>query len=240
MRDTMFNEAYNNRLSMFDGLHLLTLLVIIILIGLLYVYRFNINNERFEKRFRIILGVFLFGFELGFHLWVLSLGSYALDMIPLTGFCALTNLATIIALLSNKKEWFNYIIYFALTGAFFALVFVDTTYGAPHFRYFHYFLVHTGFIIASLYYFFTGQLNINLKHLKTAMMYLLGYSVIVLVLDITLQKNWFYLLENPIKEISDTIGSPFYTVLWMLTIALLITLWFGLLKLLNRKLIKEA
>ena len=226
----MLNEDLRDKLSMFDGLHLGTLGFFVVIISLLFIFRKKINNERFEKTFRILMGLFLLIFETSYHIWVLSRRSYSIDMIPLTGFCAMTNLLTIYALLSNKTKLFNYIIYYALTGALLSLVFIDLTYAIPHFRYFHYFFVHFGFLLSSLYYYATGHLEFNNKNLLKGSLCVFVYSLVVLVFDIILDKNWFYLIENPLKEISDSLGAPWYTILWIITIMVVTYLWYLLLK----------
>lgn len=222
----MFNENLNNKLEMFDLVHILTLVVFVLIIILFFVFRKKISNDKFAKVFRIALGAFLLVFESSFHIWVLTRGGYGAGMIPLVGFCATVNLLTIIALLFNKIKMFNYLIYYALTGALFSLVFVDTSFTIPHFRFFHYFLVHFGFLLASLYYYFTKKIEVNWRNFLTAVIMLFVYNLVILALDLIFKQNWFYLIENPIPEISNALGAPLYTILWIITILGLLFLWF--------------
>lgn len=225
----MFNEDLYNRLTVFGFVHLLTLAVLSAIIVIFYFIRQKIAGPKFTKVFRISLGVFLLVFEMSYHIWVYSRGGYWIGMLPLFGFCAFTNLLTIIALLVNKPKMFNYLIYYAIVGAFFSLVFVDTTWTIPHYRFFHYFLVHFGFLMASLYYYFTNRITINFKNFLNATLALLGYTLIMLVLSIIMHENWFFLFENPVKAISDALGAPFYTILWLLFILLFMTFTFFML-----------
>jgi hypothetical integral membrane protein (TIGR02206 family) len=215
---------------MFDMLHLITLLVLIIIFLFIRWKKDFFVKPKNDLIFRFTLGFTLLVFESGFHIWVFVTGGYSYHMIPLTGFCAMTNVLTIYALLFNKIKLFDYLIYYALTGSLFALVFVDTTYGIPHFRYFHYFIVHYGFLLTSLYYFITDRIQVNRKNYLTASSILLGYTLIVLVVDLFLEENWFYLFESPVKEISDFFGQPLYTILWIVFIILLTGFWYLLLK----------
>lgn len=230
----MFNEAYNHQLSMFDVVHLLTLLSLGFIFLVIYLLRHHLSKPKHDKIFRITLGLILLIFESGFHLWTFTNGGYSYHMIPLTGFCAMTNVLTIYALLCNKTKLFNYLIYYAITGALFALIFVDTSYGIPHFRYFHYFIVHYGFLLASLYYFITKRVEIKRKHFLKASLMLFIYTLLVLMADLLLKENWFYLFESPVKEISDFFGYPLYTILWLLAIFILISLWYGVLKIMSK------
>lgn len=188
-----------------------------------------------KKVFRVGLGSFLLIFETSYHIWILSRGGYTIGMLPLLGFCALTNLLTIIALLANKPKMFNYLIYYAIIGAFFSLIFIDTTWTFPHFRFFHYFLEHFGFLTASLYYYFTKKITIDFTHFKRAVIMLFVYNLGILVLDIIFQENWFFLLENPVTAISDALGAPFYTILWILFITLFMVFLYFLLGGFRRK-----
>lgn len=231
----MFDETLKGNLSMFSVLHLITLLVLVLVFLVIYRFKDKLSKPKNDRIFRITLGFGLLLFEGGFHLWVLSKGNYTYTMIPLTGFCALTNVLTIYALLTNKTKMFNYIIYYALTGALFALVFVDTDYGVPHFRYFHYFIVHYGFLLASLYYLITKRISVNIRYYLTSSLILFIYTMLVLFANLILKENWFYLFESPVKVISDVFGLPLYTILWILTIILLTYLWYILLKFITRK-----
>ena len=226
----MFNENLYNQLEMFGVVHLLTLAVFIVIIVTLYLVRAKISGPKFEKSFRLSLGTFLLVFESSYHLWILSRGSYNVGMIPLLGFCAFVNLLTIIALLANKPKIFNYLIYYSIIGAFFSLIFIDTTWTIPHFRYFHYFFVHFGFLLAALYYYFTKKLTISFSNFKKATVILFVYNAFILVLDLIFQENWFYLLENPVSAISDALGAPFYTILWILFITLFMVFLYFLLR----------
>ena len=226
----MFNEQLNHQLSMFDSLHLATLCCLVIMTVLLFIFRNRFKSPKYERIFRISLGSFLLFMELSNHLWIISKQEYSLDMLPFTGFCAMTNMLTILALLFNKTKFFNYLIYYAITGSLLSLIFVDTEYGIPHFRYFHYFFVHYGFLVASLFYLFTNTLTINYRNMIKAAVVVFGYSLIILIFDVLLHKNWFYLLENPLKDISDGLGSPWYTILWIFTIIVATHLWYVLLR----------
>ncbi|MCK9235043.1 MAG: YwaF family protein [Acholeplasmataceae bacterium] len=221
----MLNEKYNHQLSMFDGLHLLTLAFFLVVITLFFLFREKIKSERFEKGFRITLGLSLLIMETLFHIWIFSRGSYSLSMIPLTGFCAMTNWLTIFTLLTNKTQYFKYLIYYAITGAILSLVFVDISFAIPHFRYFHYFFVHFGFLLAALYYYFTNKITITHRDGLHASIALFIYTLLILIADLIVKENWFYLMENPLKELSDAFGLPLYTILWIIAVIIMTATW---------------
>jgi uncharacterized membrane protein YwaF len=94
--------------------------------------------------------------------------------------------------------------------------------------------VHYGFLLASLYYFITKRVEIKRKHFLKASLMLFIYTLLVLMADLLLKENWFYLFESPVKEISDFFGYPLYTILWLLAIFILISLWYGVLKIMSK------
>lgn len=231
----MFNEKYNNQLSMFDLQHLLTLLVMLVIVVLIFMFKNRFTgNRRNDKIFRYSLASFLLVFEVVFHIWTLVNKQYTIDMLPLIGFCAMCNVLTIYYLFTDNRKVANLTIYYACDGAFFSLVFVDISYGIPHFRYFHYFYVHFGFLLAGLYYYATNKLTLSSKNINRASLYLILYTLVLLVLDFVFDKNWFYLKQSPVVEISDFFGK-LYTPLWIVTIALLLRGWYYLLKVFERK-----
>lgn len=222
----MFNEKYNNTLSMFGLQHIITIVIIIgILAGAIYLARkFREDNTK-DKIFRYTLGSFLLVSEITYHIWTILNGGYSLNMIPFTGFCAFVNVLTIYYLFTNNKKVANMVAYYSTTGMIFSVIFIDMNYGFPHFRYFHYFLVHFGFFVATIYYLFSGKLTITRKNANLASILLFSYTLFMWVFDLTLGFNWFYLNESPVREISDFFGKYLYPVLWMAFIAGLVNLW---------------
>lgn len=143
------------------------------------------------------------------------------------------NLLTIIALFTDSRRIIEITLYWGLCGAFFSIVFVDTTYMPPHFRFFHYFLVHFGFALGGLYFVITGKIRPTRKGVNRSCMILLVYSLVIFALDTVFDKNWLYMRAPAISGLPDFLSGPLYTVLWMLLIAGMINLWYGTLKLSN-------
>ncbi len=214
----MFDERYSQDLSLFNGLHLITLVVLFTILTLVIIFKDYFKDPKRDRLFRYTLASLLVIAESGFHIWVLYNGGYTYDMIPLTGFCATTNILTIIALFTNNQKLASVSIYYALIGSFFALFFADITYGFPHFRYFSFFIVHFGFLLGNVYLYVQDKLYIRRKYTNITIVLLLSQTVVLLILDLILEKNWFYFIESPVKEISDFFGAPWYTILWILTI----------------------
>ena len=155
-------------------------------------------------------------------------------MFPPFGLCAITNLLTIIALFTNCRKIIEVTLYWGLCGAFFSIIFVDISYMPPHFRFFHYFLLHFGFALGGLYFVITGKIHPTRKGVNRSCMILLVHSLVIYALDTMFDKNWLYMRAPAISGLPGFLSGPLYTVLWMLLIAGMINLWYGILKLASR------
>ena len=207
---------------MFDLTHLIALGIMVVIVVLLSLFKDKFKEKTPDMIFRYTLGSLLFIFETGFHIWVISRGEYTVDMIPLTGVCAITNILTIIGLFSNNSKLMSISFYWAHIGAFFSLLFVDVTYVPPHFRFFHYFIVHFGFLLGNIYFYLVDKIHLKRKYINLSCLIILGLTLALLPINIMFDKNFYYLLESPVKEVSDLFGLPLYTILWIITIALML------------------
>ena len=218
----MFNEKYNNSIEMFDLTHILTLVFMTLVIITLCIFKNHFKKKKNDRIFRYSLASFLLVMEIGWHIWNITLNTYTIDLMPITGLCAIINLLTIIALYTNNRKLISIIFYWAHVGAFFSLVFIDMAYTIPHFRYFHYFFVHFGFLLGNLYYYLTDRLILTRKYINISCIIILSIVLIALPFNLIFDKNYFYLLESPVKEVSDFFGLPWYTICWIIAIGLML------------------
>ena len=142
---------------------------------------------------------------------------------------------TIIYLYTNNKKLANFVFYYALTGTFFAVIFVEVDHVFPHFRFFHYFGVHTGFMLVAIYNYMIGLVKINRKNFDLATLFAAFYAVFIIGLDYSLKENWFYFRESPVVQVSNFFGPYFYPPLWMLAIYLLLNVWYFIFKSIDKK-----
>lgn len=227
----MFNEKYATGLEMFSLPHLIVIAVCIALLVCTVALRRYFASPKADKAFRFTLAGLLLTFESVFHIWTAISGRYSWDMFPPFGLCAITNLLTIIALFTDNRKIIEVTLYWGLCGAFFSIIFVDIPYMPPHFRFFHYFLVHFGFALGGLYFVITGKLPLTRKGVNRSCLILLAHSLVIYVLDTVFDKNWLYMRAPAISGLPDFLSGPLYTVLWMLLIAGMINMWYGILKL---------
>ncbi|MGM9524263.1 MAG: TIGR02206 family membrane protein [Faecousia sp.] len=230
----MFNEKYSTGLEMFSVTHFIVIAVCIVLLVCKIAFRRRFASPKADKAFRFTLGSLLLSFETVFHIWTAVSGGYSWNMFPPFDLCAMTNLLTIIALFTDHRRIIEVTLYWGLCGAFFSILFVDITYMPPHFRFFHYFLVHFGFALGGLYFVITGKLRPTRKGVNRSCMILLVHSLVIYVLDTIFDQNWLYMKAPAISGLPAFLSGPLYTVLWILLIAGMINLWYGVLLLMKK------
>lgn len=157
-----------------------------------------------------------------------------LDIIPFTVFCAMTNILTVYYLLTNNKKMANIVFYYGLTGSVLAILFVNITSVPPHFRFMHYFYNHFMFMLVAIYGFVIGRVKIERKVFNKAVKYLVIYALLLLVVNYSLDQNFFYFKESPLKGISDFLGPVLYPICWMAAIYLLLNIRYFLFKYLSK------
>ncbi|MGM9658091.1 MAG: TIGR02206 family membrane protein [Eubacteriales bacterium] len=222
----MFNDKYAVGLKMFSAAHLAVIAVCAAILVCVVVFRRYFASPKADKAFRWTLAGIMMAFEVTFHIWTAVSGNYSWDMFPPFGLCAITNLLTIIALFTDCKKIIEITLYWGLCGAFLSILFVDITYMPPHFRFFHYFLVHFGFALGGLYFVITGKVRPTRRGVNRSCAVLLVHSLAVLVLDLIFDRNWLYMTSPAIDGLPDFMSGTLYTVLWMLLIAAMINLWY--------------
>lgn len=193
------------------------------------------ENSKADKRIRITIAISLIVFEVTYYYYFLVMEKYReLDIIPFTVFCAMTNILTVYYLLTNNKKMANIVFYYGLTGSVLAILFVNITSVPPHFRFMHYFYNHFMFMLVAIYGFVIGRVKIERKVFNKAVKYLVIYALLLLVVNYSLDQNFFYFKESPLKGISDFLGPVLYPICWMAAIYLLLNIRYFLFKYLSK------
>lgn len=231
----MFYDKYTTGLEMFNLQHIITLavLTLIMVVFIFFVTKVKQDSKQ-DKVIRYVIASALLIFEICYYIYWIKNGRSDLEMIPFTGFCATTNVLTIYYLFANDKKVANIVFYYALTGSFFSLIFVSISNSFPHFRFIHYFHNHFVFMLVAVYGYVIGRVKITRKYFNISAFCLFVYTLILLAFDYLLDENWFFFKENPVKIISDFLGPILYPPLWILTIYLLMNVWYFMFKGINK------
>ena len=184
--------------------------MIAIFVKFLKLKRWLIKND---KLFRYGSAAVFIPVDIIYQYWNVHTHPLSLSMLPL-GFCDITYMLTIYALIRNSSKVANLALYWSLLGGLLAVLAPVITYGPLHFRFFHYFFLHFILIICNLSFVITGKLAVSSKNNYKAILYGNILSFFIFILDFTLDQNWFFMMYCPVRSISDFLGFPLYTVLW--------------------------
>ena len=136
---------------LFGYTHWLSLLIIVVICLSIFFLRhlFNLHSRNLT---RWLLLAFIYGSEISWHLWMLSIGGWTIQgMLPLW-LCSLTVWTMPLLLIFRNQRYYEWVYFMGLIGASQALLTPDLMiYGFPHFRFIEYFTVHGAIIVAVIY-----------------------------------------------------------------------------------------
>lgn len=226
----MFNPALREPFEMFSVTHFIVLAVSLLLIALLLLSRKFLKNPKHQKIFRLTLGISLVVMEATYKIWVITESGFVFkDVIPL-GLCALTARLTMIALIFNLDKLSRLILPWAFVGAVLSLIVVEVDFAFPHFRFFHYFYVHLGFLIGNLYFLITSDNKLKYKDILNSTYVLSIVSVFILIFNFIFISNHMFL--NRLPDAFDFLNDllPWYvnTLGLVAIIFLLFNLFYGI------------
>lgn len=177
--------------------HILALVFAGLGILLTVIFRKLFLNQKFERVFLIIISVFAFSSELAYHLWnFFNKTDFIVNLVPFE-LCAISLWMSLAMNITKNRKLFEVLYFFSL-GAMVALIFPDFYgYGPDHFRYYHYFFVHTYIVFTVAYYIIVHGYRITFKSLRKAVMTLLPLSIFMYIIDRLFNVNYMFLLEKP-------------------------------------------
>jgi len=195
----LFDERYVRDFPLFGWLHILILaLAVGSLVGL-YHLRERLRRPAVGRVFRYSVAGLIVVAEFVFQMWMASLHGWRwAEVVPL-GLCAMMEWITVVALVFDLKSVIKVVLPWAFVGALLSFVVVNmgTSYGFPHFRFFHYFGIHWLFLAGNLYYLFTDRFRYAYRDLISSTVWLAGVSLAVLAVDLATNQNFMFLVEWP-------------------------------------------
>ncbi|MBN2852313.1 MAG: TIGR02206 family membrane protein [Clostridia bacterium] len=195
---SFFNATPNALLfNEYGPYHILALSFLGIAILLTFIFRKFLRDRKKETIFLIVISVVAFSFELAYHIWnFVNQTDFVKNLIPFE-LCAISLWMALAMNITKSRKFFE-ILYFFSLGALVALVFPDIYgYGPDHFRFYHYFFVHSYIVFTITYYIIVHGYRISFKSLAKAVMTLLPLSIIMYIIDRLFNVNYMFLLEKP-------------------------------------------
>jgi hypothetical integral membrane protein (TIGR02206 family) len=172
------------------------------LIYLLYRYGSKLREWKHEETLRIVFAIVLLLSDMSYFWHKMYIGADIANHLPVTvcGWAAVMGSF----MLMTKKQWFFDVVYFfVLAGSINALitpaVIVDN--GPTHFRYYQFWVEHTGIFISVFYMLFVFQYKINLRSLTRSAGMLLVLTALALYVNANIEgANYLFLATTEAGE----------------------------------------
>ncbi len=175
--------------------HIIPLVLITLGVILIYIFRDQLKNYKYEKWIRYSMGVFGIIMELSLHIWKAMNGGWHFPQDMPIGLCAFSLFLGIYVMFTKSWKVFE-IAYFWSIGGLVSVLFPDVPYGPDRFRYYQFLLSHMIFFWMFMYMMFVHRYVPTNKSFKKSFV-LLTIVVIFVIIPINFWwgANYMYLRE---------------------------------------------
>ncbi|QHT62361.1 TIGR02206 family membrane protein [Paenibacillus lycopersici] len=212
---SFLNPKISQHFSAYSPSHIAALVTLVMSAVLLYRYRHKIRRQpRAVQTIRyallaclVVPECFLFFWYAAEDLWD---PQYTLPL----ELCSISQLLAIAMLISRSRLLYQIVFLAGIGGAMQAMLTPDLIYPFPHFRFFHFFIVHMAIILAPLYLTWVGGCRLTWKSVGITMIFLNILVVLVGGVDYWLDANYMFLRHKPeAASLLDILGPyPAYLI----------------------------
>jgi hypothetical integral membrane protein (TIGR02206 family) len=211
-----FNDFFRSEISnyfvMFSASHLICIALLAAAIIGLYAGRHRLAIHPRAAAVRYLLIAALLVPEVGLNIWYVLNGIWDFrHTLPLE-LCSISLILSIVMLMKRSYFLYQFLFFAGLGGAMQAILTPNLDYPFPHFRFIHFFVVHSAIILAPLYMTWIGKMKPTLRSIGLTMLILNGLAVLVGLTDYVLGANYMFLLHKPeTVSVLDLLGNyPYY------------------------------
>ena len=218
--ELLWLSIVNTKVTIGSFQHIIPILFAIGFTVFLVKYSKKHFNESQKQKAVHYLGWMVSATLIGFHLYRILFSNYNFKTdLPLY-LCSL--MALLIPFFTHyRKYWmFEILVFWIIGGTLQAVITPDITNGFPSFDYFRYWVVHLGLLSIIFYFVFELKMKPTLRSVFKSFLALQVYVVLMIVLNVLLDANYFYLNEKPKSAtILDYFGEwPYYILVGQLII----------------------
>ncbi|MBX4147410.1 YwaF family protein [Paenibacillus lautus] len=176
----------------------MAIMVFIALGLLLYLFRTVIaSSTSLQKSVRWGLLAALSLPEASLHIWYASTGIWdPATSLPLE-LCSLTLFLSIAILLTDERRLYPLVYFAGIGGALQAILTPNLGYPFPHFRFFHFFVVHIAIILTALYMTWVRGYRPTWKSIGWTMVFLNVSAFVVGLVNLAVGSNYMFLMRKP-------------------------------------------
>ncbi|MFS0552925.1 TIGR02206 family membrane protein [Brevibacillus sp. 179-C9.3 HS] len=199
---------------LFSPSHLITLIMVLCLVVLTYLFRKKLQApaNRFATRY-VLAGILLLS-EVCYQLWHVYTESWtAAYTLPLQ-LCSVTLLLSAIMLMTRSYGLYEITFFAGIGGAMQALLTPELFYPFPHFRFVHFFVAHAGIVLACLYMTWVEGYRPTVRSIWKTMGFLNLLLFIALFVNNATGGNYLFVSRKPDNpSLIDFLGPyPWYIV----------------------------
>lgn len=150
--------------------------------------------------------------EASLHVWYVLTGIWdPATSIPLE-LCSLTLFLSIAILLTDDRRLYPLVYFAGIGGALQAILTPNLGYPFPHFRFFHFFIVHIAIILTALYMTWVRGYRPTWKSIGWTMVFLNVSAILVGLVNWAVGSNYMFLMRKPeTASLLDLLGPhPIY------------------------------
>lgn len=208
-----FNSRTTERFAAFSPSHIVVLALLVALACAMYRYRNEIRaHARAKRAIRYCLLLCLAVPEALLFVWYAAEGLWDVKYTLPLELCSISQMLAIVMLATRSRLLYPIVFFAGIGGALQAVLTPDLTYPFPHFRYFHFFIVHMAIILAALYMTWIESYRPTWKSIGLTMIFLNILVVIVGGVDYWLDANYMFLKRKPeVASLLSVLGPyPYY------------------------------
>ncbi|WP_046175852.1 YwaF family protein [Domibacillus indicus] len=215
--------------NMFSGSHFTVVALVFAAIIGLYASRRHLGRY-IGRKAEIGTAFFLLLIEAFYHVWMMTTDSWKIKhAIPLE-LCSISLFLAVLLLLTQKKMIYEILVFTGLLGASQALLTPYLNFDFPHFRFFHFFIVHAFLMLVPLYFTWVKGFRPTLVSVAKTMVFLNLLIPFIMGINKWTGGNYLYLSHKPNSaSLLDVLGPYPWYILSLEGMALILSLFIWLL-----------
>ncbi|WP_438318712.1 YwaF family protein [Sporosarcina sp. FA9] len=199
--------------TFFSTPHFVSLGILLLLLVLLFSFRNKSGvQSMYRQRFERLFAISLLAMEILYHVWMINTGRWDLsNSLPLE-LCSISLVFTILLLWTGNQKLIDFVFYAGIGGALQAVITPVLDVGFPHFRFIHFFYIHTGIILTAFYYLWIKEYRPTFKGAIRTLVILNLLLPLVVVVNLLFDGNYMFLKSKPNSDsLLDFLGPyPLY------------------------------
>jgi hypothetical integral membrane protein (TIGR02206 family) len=226
----LFDDRYAGDFELFGWLHIVVLGLGVGSVFALYYLRERLTSPAIGRILRFSVATLIVVLEVVYQFWMASLHGWRWAEVAPLGLCAMMEWITVVTLVLDLKGVIKVVLPWAFVGASLSFIVVNmgTSFTFPHFRFFHYFGIHWLFLMANLFYLYTGRFRYTYRDLMRSSVWLGGVCLAVLAVDLATDQNFMFLRSWPeeLDFVNELLPFPANTLALMLGVFILFNVFY--------------